>query len=87
MPKSKYQRNVKFQNQNWILKRVQNDTFVVPGLGPELCPETNNVILNLFQDQGLTNSGSSISASHLSFGFDLTFELLNLEFLMGCHEE
>jgi hypothetical protein len=26
--------------------------------GPEPCPETSNVILNLFQGQGLTNSGS-----------------------------
>jgi hypothetical protein len=56
--------NVKVQNE--ILKRVQNDNPVMP-----------NQVLNhaLKQVQGLTNSGSSISASHLSFGFDLILEL------------
>jgi hypothetical protein len=52
--------NVKVQN--WILKRVQNDTLVMP-----------NQVLNLLQDL-------TISASHLSFGFDLTFELWHLTF-------
>ncbi len=53
--KSKCQMNVKLQNQ--ILKRVQNDTLVMP-----------NQVLNLIQDL-------TISASHLNFGFDLSFEL------------
>lgn len=28
-----------------------------PEPDPDPCPQTRNVILNLFQDQGLTNSG------------------------------
>jgi len=43
--------------QNGILKRVQNDTLVMP-----------NQVLNLIQDL-------RISASNLSFGFDLASEL------------
>jgi len=37
--------------------------FVIPKPGPEPYPETSNVVLNMFQDQGLSNSGSMISGS------------------------
>ena len=38
--------------------RVRVSFFCHPEPGPELCPETSNVILNSFQDQGLLTSGS-----------------------------
>jgi hypothetical protein len=71
--------NVKFGN--WILKRVQNDIRVMP-----------NQVLNLAlkQVQGLSNSGSSISASDLSFEFDLALELWHLAlklFYFACRSQ
>jgi hypothetical protein len=53
------------KNLNQRLKRVQHDNrvrvsfFCHPEPGPEPCPETSNVILNSFQDQGLLTSGSN----------------------------
>jgi hypothetical protein len=58
-----------------MLRRAQHDNSVLscfschPEQGPEPCPESSNVILNLFQDQGLTNSGS------IEFGVSLIRKL------------
>ena len=46
-----------------------------PEPGPEPCPETSNVILNLVQDQGLTTSGS------IDFGILFFYDRSRLEFL------
>jgi hypothetical protein len=41
------------------LQPVEKVPVCHPEPGPEPCPETSNVILNLFQDQDLKTSGSN----------------------------
>jgi hypothetical protein len=45
-----------------------------PEPGPEPCPETSNVILNLFQDQGSRFQNPVLNSTFL---WHLDFEILN----------